>query len=269
MVDGDMTYTLDQSDVLDEGPDPDILECDKEMPSATDCRMSRIMYKWNGTSYDPYDGITMSMEGSLAPHETFWVKAFKEGIALRSPTAAAAAAATAESSTQALSVDDSTIAATQKEARRAKPGKLTKKPNGWFVRLIASSEGKQDRGNVLGQLSDSSNGLDRHDLATLAPFNNSYLDILFTNPLLGDADWGFASDYRALTSKPTGAWPFVVRASADVGEVTLSWEGEKTLFKKAWLLDEQSGKVYAVDPGGSYTFIMDASGESYFTIRLE
>ncbi|MEE8339651.1 MAG: hypothetical protein V3R56_05865 [Xanthomonadales bacterium] len=268
VMDGGTPYTLDQADPLDTGPEPDINECDKATPGPT-CRMSRIMHKWNGSGYDTFDGGTPGMEGNLAAYDNFWVKAFKDPISLRSPTIAATAASAAKSGTLAASTETAATQTSPATTQAGKPGGKKIKFNGWYVRLIASADGKQSRGNVFGQLSDSTDGLDRHDLGTLAPFGDSYLSVLFTNPLLGEADWGFVSDYRALTKKPAGAWPFVVRASSDVGAVTLSWEGEDRLFKKAWLLDEQTGVISEVKPGGSYTFTMDSGGESHFTIMLE
>lgn len=268
VVDGSMTtYTLDQVDPLDTGPNPDINECDKVTPGPT-CWMSRIMHKWHGSGYDTFDGSTLAMEGSLAPYDNFWVKVFTAGIMLRSPTSVAAAAV-AESGKLALSTEISGTQSSQAATTASNSEDKKKKSSGWYVRLIASADGKESQGNVFGQLSDSIDGLDRHDLETLQPFGSSYLGVLFTNPLLGEADWGFVSDYRALTKKPAGAWPFVVRASAEVSAVTLSWEGEDRLFKKAWLLDEQTGEIYAVKRGGSYTFTMDSSGESHFTIGLD
>lgn len=263
VVNGGTTYTLDLADPLDTDADPDINECDKVTPGLN-CLMSRIMHKWHGAGYDTFDGTTLAMEGSLAPYDNFWVKVFKAGIMLRSPTTIAAA-----SGTLAFSIETSGTQTTPETTQASQSGDKKKKSSGWYVRLIASADGKESRGNVFGQLSGSIDGRDRHDLETLEPFGNSYLGVLFTNPLLGEADWGFVSDYRALTKKPAGAWLFVVRASAEVGEVTLSWEGENRLFKKAWLLDEQTGEIHAVKPGGSYAFIMDSGGESHFTIMLD
>ena len=47
--------------------------------------MSGIMYKWNGSSYTPYDGTTPGLEGTLDEGEAFWVKTFAAGYALRIP----------------------------------------------------------------------------------------------------------------------------------------------------------------------------------------
>ena len=53
VVESGTAYTLDEADPLDNIT----RECDKPSPG-TECRMSRIMYHWNGASYDPFDGGT-------------------------------------------------------------------------------------------------------------------------------------------------------------------------------------------------------------------
>lgn len=77
------------------------------------------------------------------------------------------------------------------------------------------------------------------DEGTLAPadamwvraHSSTYLSILFTNPLFDTVDWGYTRDYRKLTNRQADEWPFVVRASSGVGEVTLSWQGDAAFNK--------------------------------------
>ena len=121
----------------------------------------------------------------------------------------------------------------------------------------------QDPGNVLGQLATALEGNDPHDLVEPLPFGSRYLSILFTNPLLEAVEWGYTTDFREQTKKRQGEWPFVVRASAGVDEVTLHWEGEDLLFENTWLVDESSGEVIKVQAGESYTFDV-LGGEHYF-----
>jgi hypothetical protein len=59
-----------------------------------------------------------------------------------------------------------------------------------------------------------------NDLVEPEPFGSRFLTVLFTNPKLSGADWGYTSDFRKVKNKPGGAWPFVVRASSHVSTVT-------------------------------------------------
>jgi hypothetical protein len=229
VVDGAQVLSLDQADPLDGGT----LEC-SQMPLGPNCRMSRIMYKWNGGAYQAFDGVTPGMEGTLSPLDAFVVRAYKSGIGLR-------------------------IQSAEPPAVEAVSGS----PGDWQVRLVAESGSMEDAGNVLGQLSTADERLDTHDLEELAPFGNTYLSILFTNPRFPAVDWGFTSDFRAPTIKPAGEWPFVVRASDDVDEVTLRWEGDPAQLNVAWLVDMQTGLFVRTEPGGSYTFPTGAQDREF------
>jgi hypothetical protein len=214
------------------------------------------MYKWTGSNFDTYDGETTGMEGTLEPFTSFWVKAFRPGLELRIPAPAATPPA---------------------ESPAVKPGNSGGKNGGkgkkedtesWNIRLTAQSGNKKDKGNLLGQLPDSLDGVDAHDLEEMAPFGGSYLSLVFTNPLFDSVDWGYTSDYRSLTSSPAGEWPFKVLATLDIEEVTLSWTGKAALFDNAWLLDEQTGDLIEIKPGESYTFLNE-TGEHRFTLIIE
>lgn len=228
VVDGLQVLSLDQSDPLDGG----VLECSQK-PVGANCRMSRIMYKWNGSAYEAFDGVTPGLEGTLSPFEAFVVRAFEPDIALRIPA----------------------------PARSSKAGTGT--AEGWQVRLIAESGSRRDAGNVLGNLSTASDGLDAHDLEEPAPFGDSHLSILFSNPDFPQVAWGYTSDFRARTIKPSGEWPFMVKASDDVGEITLRWEGDADLLGVAWLIDQETGERIRTAPGGSYTFQNGAEDKEF------
>lgn len=47
--------------------------------------MSRTMYKWGGSSYSPFNGLTPGAEGTLGAGEGLWVRVFQPGYALRIP----------------------------------------------------------------------------------------------------------------------------------------------------------------------------------------
>lgn len=133
---------------------------------------------------------------------------------------------------------------------------------------MARSGGREDPGNVFGQLDDAEEGLDFHDLKETPPFDTSYFSILFTNPLFGAVDWGHTSEFRPVSKRPEGEWPFVVKASQDIGEITLHWEGEDYLFEDAWLVDEQNRETVKIEPGGSYAYTTKGA-EAHFRIIIQ
>lgn len=254
VVDGDVVLGIDEYDKSRGGN----YDCD--VPVRKSCVMSRIMQKWNGSAYQPYDGnVATGTVGSLDPFDAFWVQAFKPGIKLRIPVGAATGAnVTLESS----SVESFSSTEGQTDKKPKKP-----KNTSWHIRLIATSGDMEDPGNVFGQLETGTEGNDPHDLEELAPFGSKYLSVLFTNPLFSEVSWGFTTDFRGLTKNPQGVWPFVVKAHAGIQEVTIRWEGDDYLFKDAWLVDEQSGEMMNVKAGESYTFdIFD--GERHFRFEL-
>lgn len=220
VVDGAQVLSLDQADPLDGS----VLECSQK-PVGPGCVMSRIAYQWNGAAYEAFDGVTPGMEGSFGAFGMTVVRAFKPGIEFRVPPPV-----------------------------RRSPDHASGGPDGWQIRLIAESGSKQDGGNVLGQLSTAVDGFDMHDLAELEPFGDSYLSIIFTNTRFPGGGWGFTSDLRALSIKPTGEWPFVVKASDDVDEVTLSWDGDPAQLNIGWLIDTETGERIRTTPGETYSY---------------
>jgi hypothetical protein len=236
---GSATESVSDADPANNTPPPMARECDM-VPAGDDCLLSRIMYKWSGSNYDAFNGETPGLEGEFLPGDAFWVRAFRPGVKLRVRETPAAVQA-------AEYVKHQQIVASVQE----------KKSNstGWHIRLLARSGNKLDRGNVLGQLPNSVDGVDDNDVEEPVPFSNSYLSLVFENPRFPEVDWGYTSDFRATTHKPRGTWSILVRASSDVDEITLSWEGQDKLFRSARLRDQQTGKLIPVRPGGSYTFV--------------
>jgi hypothetical protein len=260
-IDWNQVQVVDDTTVLSypdyDNYDGSDYQCDVD-PSASDCLMSRVMYKWNGSVYLVYDGVTPGQLGTLDPFDGFWVQAFKPGIKLRIPEGAAAPPASAAS---VSSVVESAFS-TERKKDKKKP-----KKSSWHIRLIASAGDKQDPGNVLGQLDTATEGNDAHDLEEPAPFGKQHLSILFTNPLFDEVDWGYTTDFRDLTKRPQGVWPFVVKADPGTHEVTLTWEGEDYLFDDTWLVDEYNGAMIKAEPGGSYTFTIE-TGEHYLRFEV-
>ena len=146
-------------------------------------------------------------------------------------------------------------------------GKDKNSATDWTVRLVAQSGRYRDAGNRLGQAQNATDGLDSRDLEEWTPYSSPYLSILFTNRLFDAVDWGYTTDYRELKNGFGGEWPFVVRASSGITEVTLSWEGDVALFTDAVLIDEASGDSITVVSGGSYTFAI-VGGEHSFRLVI-
>ncbi len=197
------------------------------------CIMSRIAYKWTGAAYAPFDGITPGMEGTLVDWDGFWVSAAKDDILLKIP---------------------------------ATPGNCGAPERGdgsWSVRLIASSGELEDYANVLGQLSDSVDGYDSHDLLDLPPLT-PYLTAVFPHPDWGDQANDYTSDYhQPRDESEPDVWSFEIRSSDPAAEVTLHWEGPEARLVGSVLTDLETLEQVAVTPDGSYTFTMNGPTRSF------
>ena len=134
----------------------------------------------------------------------------------------------------------------------------------WAVRLIVEwPEGNlKDRGNILGELTDSEPGYDSHDLEELPPFG-TFLTIVFPHDDWGERAGDYASDYRALKKNKheSDTWQFEVRSDQPGREITLSWEMHGDYPEFPTLIDLESGEIVDIDPSvpGSYTFVMGAT----------
>lgn len=144
------------------------------------------------------------------------------------------------------------------------PVKAGAKPRDWSVRLIAESGTLRDAGNILGQLADSADGFDRHDLVEPEPFGSRYLSIVFPHPDWGEHAGDYTSDYREPRPPFGDDWRFDVLGSGFGRAVTLRWEGHGTPLRGFWLIDEETGERVRVEPGGSYTFLMSDPGRRSF-----
>lgn len=236
VIDGGMPLSLDQAD-----PMVGSVRACSMVPPDPSCVMSRTAYTWNGGAYEAFDGETVGAEGTLHPFDGFWVRAFKSGISLRVPA----------------------LPSSSCGAGPPPPPPFTTEATPWVVRLIVESETLRDAGNLLGQLADSLQGFDSHDLPELAPFGDTFLTLVFPH-----GDWGaqagdYTTDFHALGAE-TDEWQMEVRSSEIGKEITLRWEGwpPKHSRARAWLIDGEAGKVVAVEPGGSYTFLMTSGRRS-------
>jgi hypothetical protein len=228
-------------------------DCEQTPTVGPDCVLWHVMNMWNGNAYIPHDG-NGGDPGTLQPFDAMWVRSHRaDSISL-----------TMAAPDMPLEADESSLAEISTDQNAGGPsGQNDKqdktKSSEWYMQLVVESGELSDDGNWLGQAENAVDGLDSRDLEEWSPYSNPYLSIVFTNPLFDEVAWGYTTDYRAPTKNPEGEWPFVVRASSGINEVTLSWNGEKELFAKAWLVDEVSGKTIKIKQGGNYTFNMSGS----------
>jgi hypothetical protein len=251
----------------------------EDSPVRDDCVMSRVMHKWNGSSYDPYDGETLGMEGTLNPMDGFWVKAFKNdgsNLALRVqtslgsaplylmqhdvlPVSLESAATSSEAGVKKISTDP---------AKSNMDTGTMSSPDGWFIRLIAEAGQMRDGGNVLGQLPDSVHGYDKHDLKEMPPFDNKhYLTIIFPHEDWGMFSGDYASDFHSLSQQSGDIWYFTVKSSDDVKDIALSFEGTGELLEQARLivLDGDGKKIESlrIREDQEYHFTINNNSRSF------
>lgn len=219
VVDGASVLTLSEVDPEVGGQ----LSCTVN-PALAGCVMSRVGYRWNGSSYDTFDGETPGAEGVLGSFDGVWVNAFKAGIQLRIPQLETCAA------TKALLA-----------------------PDEWYHRLVVSADGLEDRGNILGHLRGSLDGPDRRDLDEPAPFGSPYLTLVFPHPEWEDRAGDYNVDYRPPAE--TGEWLLEVR-SDQLREVSLRWEAPQGRLSRVVLRDLERGVEIRPQADGSYQFTM-------------
>ncbi len=153
----------------------------------------------------------------------------------------------------------------------------------WYARVIAEipTENMKDQGNILGQLQDSTNAYDAHDLFEMKPFGNKYLTIVFPHPEWEERSGVYTSDYHSMDTDTNDEWVFQVRTSAINSDVTLRWEGlyviasegtKEQLLKdeflaKMWVEDTLTGTQIPViinDELQTYTFNMSGQNTREF-----
>ena len=153
----------------------------------------------------------------------------------------------------------------------------------WYARLIAEipSENMKDQGNVLGQLKDSSNTHDSHDLIEMAPFGNRFLTIVFPHSEWEERPGNYTSDFHSIDTDVNDEWVFQVRTSAVNSDVTIRWEGLYVLasegteeqlvkdefFAKMWVEDTLTAEQIPVIINGelqNYTFNMNGQNTREF-----
>jgi len=182
-------------------------------------------YRWNGNAYDPLTGTTPGLsDGALAVMDSVWLQAYKPGLRLIIPATGPC------------------------PATRTRPAARE-----WYQRLrVEGPDDMLDETNVLGQLHDSVDGLDSHDIADLSPFGSPYLTLSFQHPT---EEGDFNSDYRAVGADDEHRWAFEIRSDTP-REVTLSWEDPYGKLAGATLVDLESNTEISPAPGGEYPVSM-------------
>ena len=241
IIDGASTLSLSQADPAG--------ACQSANAAANGCVMSRIAHKWTGAGYEPFDGTTPGMQGTLVAWDGFWVSAVKAGAQLRIPATPGSCGAPAAPATSPLT------AWTNDLTDDEQPG------SGWFIRLSAESDGLVDSANVFGLLPGSKRSYDAHDLEELDPFGNRYLTVVFSKSNWGPKAGNYASDYRALGSRHEN-WRFEVRASQPGQRVVLRWQGPDHALADSRLYDRTGGRRIEL-AGGSYEFTMEGTSQAF------
>ncbi len=226
--------------------------CQNPNPLANGCRMSRIAHKWNGNTYDAFNGITPNERGTLVAWDGFWVQAFKPGIRLQVPAQPGNCGTPAAPEPGKSPSNRGTRGA----SRSARPG-------GWSINLTASSGDMRANGSF-GHLLGAESGYDLHDLPQLSPFGTTFLSLVFPQPEWQERAGDYATDYHPLRRTPRrDRWQFEVRTSA-IGEViTLSWESPRGPLKRSILVDLQTGHRQRIGPGETYSYTADAESRAF------
>ena len=239
--------------------------------AVADGDLSETYHIANGNGYNAYDASTPGMIGTLNEFDGIWVKAYKDDIYLRVPSITAASPSPPQSASDSKSASKSEnhtegLSGGSSTGTPEAPANTVAEDGSWFVRLTVESGIYKDSGNVLGQLPDSEDGLDKHDLEELAPFGDKLLTIIFPHDEWGSDAWGFTSDYHAVSRQPGGEWLFAVYASEDVTQASLRLEGPVKILKKAHLRDLETGKLVKFSKG-DYYFDM-SPGIHYFSFQV-
>ena len=252
--------------------------------------ISNTVNIWNGTGYDAFTDVApFPSTPNLQYFKSFWInvlpKAFGHTVELLIP---------AEQSTQQILGLNQVVPPVEQVAKLAMPWYLgwldgvvspaaaapvptvsnpinpqsLSNPNDWSIRLKVDNSvtGWKDHGALLGQLHDAALGLDKHDVAKMAPFAAPYLTLVFPHQ-----DWGikaadYASDFHAL-SNTVDNWRFEIRANPVGSTVFLSWEGNPALLKRSRLLDVATNTT--IDPNDprwqnkGYPIILNTAVKAY------
>ncbi len=234
--------------------------------------VANTLWKYNGNTYESYSDSTPGVVGYLDIYDGFWVKvlggsADKTTVKMLVPygTATGSPPGPPGSPGAHLAPFKNNVLEPQKPllARLLDffvPSVHAKKPSWeqeWYLRLTAVSkpENLADGNNVLGQLGESSDGLDRHDLLDLGGFGTPYLTLSFPIEDPGGVVESYTSNYHAVNTDIADQWVFEVKSDDPYRDIDLYWDGLYLLEgiwtqdtgKKTWSESKQMepGKLYS------------------------
>jgi hypothetical protein len=153
----------------------------------------------------------------------------------------------------------------ESHAKVNQPGK-DKGLGEWYVRLVVEQPalGLRDGSNVFGQLADSFDGYDRHDLQEKSPFGSTWLTVVFPHDDWGEHSANYSSDFHGLpkNKSETDRWIFEVR-SDDPGRVlTLGWQGPADILARLTLVDLEN-ETQVAGEFGAYEFAMNGQSRRF------
>ncbi|MCW8925178.1 MAG: FG-GAP repeat protein, partial [Xanthomonadales bacterium] len=229
--------------------------------------VSNTLWKYNGNGYDSYNDITPGMIGYLDTYDGFWVKvlggSFGKTVKLLVPYGTATGSPPGPPGVMLQPPVESLLEPPKPLWARLVdffiPDSHAAKPTWdqeWYLRLIAISEDENllDRNNVLGQLQESVNTHDRHDLVELNPFAPPYLSLVFPHQDWGDNAGNYTSDYHMANTGAADEWVFEIHSDDAYRNVDLYWDGlylldgiwSQDTGKKTWSQSKQmdESKLY-------------------------
>ena len=230
--------------------------------------LSATYQVWTGNTYRPYDDNTPAMEGTLQPGEGFWVKvlpgAIGRSVVLLIPAVPSLKAsalvekevwpwyasviswmipsAHAGESNPGRKAD--AIGYAKREARKEASHERLQAGKDWYVRLSVEAPEMQlvDAGNAFGQLFDSKQNFDSHDLQERPPFGSPYLTLVFPHDDWGKRAGDYASDFHKV--KRQDKWEFEIKTDEPGRQINLCWEGDDEIVSRSWLIDLETGEQF-------------------------
>ena len=229
--------------------------------------VTNTLWKYNGNGYDSFDDNTPGLEGHLNVYDGIWVKVngaafgktvkmlIPHGNSLGSPPGPPGA----DNLLPVKPVLEKQPPLWAKLLDFFIPSTHADKPKWdqeWYVRLVAvaPAENLVDRNNVFGQLQDSVDDYDGHDLVELSAFSPPYLSLSFPHYEWGTNAASYTSDYHSVHTGDADQWLFEIKSDDPYRDVDLYWDGVYLLEgtwtqdngKQTWSQSKQmdAGKLY-------------------------
>lgn len=175
------------------------------------------------------------------------------------------------------------------EKRLSKTAAVETKPSNWYIRLVAEDPARalKSVSTQLGELEED-DAVEKHTLKALTPFESSYLDIIFRDPV-GVASGDYKVNFHNYEEGSEDRWSFTVRTDDNTTDILLTWRGiyiltpyedeqgrqrykehqsaTNPLVKNMKLIDKSNGKEIAAVVNGevqTYGFNMEGQTERTF-----